>query len=674
MNEVEKLAQMKPERSVTVLVVDDEPANLSVLFEYLRQANFRVLIAEDGASALERIERFPPDMILLDVKLPDIDGFELCRRLKEHQVTQNTPIIFMTVMAETADKVKGFAMGAVDYITKPLQVEEVIARVEKHLTIHSLRKQLEERNIQLEREIAERERVEEALREQNKFVTSLFESLPYPFYVVDVNDYTIKMANSATRLGELSEPATCYALTHKRDQPCDDEPACPLEIVKETEKPAMVEHIHYDEENLPRNVEVHGYPIFDQEGRVVQMIEYTLDITERKQMEEQLRQQERLAAVGQLAGGIAHDFNNLLATIILYAQMSLAKRDMSPDTKLACETILAESRRAAKLVQQILDFSRKAMMATQPLDLASFTEGVLDTLRRTIPENISLALAIESEGYTAPLIVEADPTRIQQALVNLALNARDAMPEGGKLRVGLSHVTVKPDEEPPTTRPHIPPGKWIRLTVSDTGTGMTEEVQEHLFEPFFTTKPMGKGTGLGLAQVYGIVKQHQGHIDVKTAIGEGTIFRIYLPIYKKEAEKVETKEPSALPQGKGETILVVEDEARLRKAVREIIESLGYQVLTAANGQEALEVYRSAEKVSLVLADLMMPEMGGKELIQKLKLEHPDLKALAITGYVIDVDLQELKKLGFLDVVSKPFDTDRLAQTIHRVLDAEQSS
>jgi two-component system cell cycle sensor histidine kinase/response regulator CckA len=391
------------------------------------------------------------------------------------------------------------------------------------------------------------------------------------------------------------------------------------------------------------------------------------DITERKQMGEQLRQHERLAAIGQLAGGIAHDFNNLLATIILYAQMALVQCNISPDVTQACETILAESQRAAKLVQQILDFSRSSMMATRPLDLASFNERVFDVLRRTIPENVRLILAMGPENY----IVEADPTRIQQVLINLALNARDAMPEGGTLRVGLSRVTVKSGAEPPATALRVPPGEWVCLTISDTGMGMTEEVQDHLFEPFFTTKEPGVGTGLGLAQVYGIVKQHSGHIDVETAVGEGTAFRIYLSAYEEEVEKRKAKESSALLQGKGEMILVVEDEIRLRKAMEEVLMSLGYQVLTAANGQEALEIYRSLEEVNLLLVDLVMPEMGGKQLIRELKKENLDFKALAITGYVMNVDPQELKEAGFLGIVSKPFDTNSLAQTLRRVLSTD---
>jgi CheY-like chemotaxis protein len=348
------------------------------------------------------------------------------------------------------------------------------------------------------------------------------------------------------------------------------------------------------------------------------------------------------------------------------------------------ETIFTVSQRAAKLVQQIVDFGRRSTIKTRPMDLVSFTKGVSDVLRRTLPENIHLTLAMGLEEYAASLTVEADPTCIQQALMNLATNARDAMlPKGGgELHIGLSRVTLKPGEKPPGLTPgrtvtaiRAPPGEWICLTVSDTGTGMTKETQTHLFEPFFTTKKPGAGSGLGLAQVYSIIKQHKGHIGVETAAGEGSTFRVYLPAYVKKVEEVETKEPAALLQGKGETILLVEDETRLRKAMREVLEALDYRVLTAANGQEALEIYRAVEvcpeqgrRVDLVLADLVMPEMGGKQLIRELKQEDPDLKVLAITGYVMEADQQELKEAGFLDVIRKPFDTSRLARMIRRAL------
>ncbi len=406
-------------------------------------------------------------------------------------------------------------------------------------------------------------------------------------------------------------------------------------------------------------------PLRDQDGEVTGAIIVATDVTARKHLEEQIRRQDRLAAVGQLAGGIAHDFNNFLTTIILYAQILRGKSHLPPDLVPGLETILDEARRAAQLVRQILDFSRRSPIETQPVDLKPFIEEVIDILRRTLPENIRLLLEIGAEEY----VVNADSTRIQQVVMNLAVNARDAMPEGGELRIGLSRMEVRPGEEPPVAE--MDAGEWVCLAVSDTGTGIPPDVMPHLFEPFFTTKPVGQGTGLGLAQVYGIVKQHEGRIGVETEAGRGTTFQIYLPAHEAGEEEV-SEETAAPPEGKGETILLVEDEEKVREAGRETLETLGYRVLAAANGREALEVYRSAAGVDLVVTDIVMPEMGGKELVRELKKTNPYLKAVAITGHAAE-GIQELRKEGILDIIQKPLDVNTLAQVIRRVLDADKT-
>ncbi len=419
--------------------------------------------------------------------------------------------------------------------------------------------------------------------------------------------------------------------------------------------------------------EVSGAPLV-RDGEVVALVSVARDITERMRMEEQLRQQERLAAVGQLAGGIAHDFNNILASIILYAQMPLGRSDLSARTEKALEVILDESHRAADLVQQILDFSRSAMMETEPLSLVTLVREAMTLLRRTIPEHIRLV----TEMTPHPCIVQADPTRIHQVLMNLALNAKDAMPDGGELHIQVEPVAVAAGEEPGSSRrasgaaraelPDMPPGAWARLTISDTGIGMSEKVQEHLFEPFFTTKEEGQGTGLGLAQVYGIVKQHQGFIDVDTAAGEGTTFNIFLPLVEKREEEEATEEYEMSPHGGGETVLVVEDAEQLRRAIQAGLHSLGYDVVTAANGHEALEAV-SAQDVELVLTDVVMPHMGGEALLRQLRAADPGLKVIAMTGHVVDTDVKGLEAKGFADALPKPFSMEELARVVRDVLD-----
>jgi PAS domain S-box-containing protein len=408
-------------------------------------------------------------------------------------------------------------------------------------------------------------------------------------------------------------------------------------------------------------------PVRESGDEITGVIGVATDVTERECMQEQMHQQERLAVVGQLAGGIAHDFNNFLMTIMLYAHLIIRNGNVPSEVQPFVETIVEEAKRAADLVRQILDFSRRSVIETRPVDLRSFVEDVVDIMRKTLPENIRLITEVGRDDY----VVDADPTRIQQAIMNLALNSRDAMPEGGELRISLSEISV------PSTGPGLPDslqlvtGKWVCLSIADTGTGMSEEVYAHLFEPFFTTKG-SQGNGLGLAQVYGIVKQHGGDVRVETELGHGTVFQIYLPAYAAtERQDLLEEESTVIPEGRGETILFVEDEEKVQDAGRWALQSLGYQVLTASNGKEGLEVFQRTDNVDLVLTDMIMPEMGGREMVQRLKQISPDVKALIITGYTVQEDMQALKESGFADVVYKPFDVSVLGQAIRRIIDAE---
>ena len=326
------------------------------------------------------------------------------------------------------------------------------------------------------------------------------------------------------------------------------------------------------------------------------------------------------------------------------------------------------------MVQQILDFASAGSIERQPVDLEEFAGTVLGVLRRTIPESVSISLKTEvvddndlGLGQRASaLTVWADPGRLQQVMTNLALNARDAMPDGGELRFEVCRLKVQ-GGDPLATEVGI--GTWVRLTVSDTGTGMTQEVQAHLFEPFFTTKGKGEGTGLGLAQVYGIVRQHGGSIDVASAPGQGTTFHIYLPTCDGQVEEDQhDSAASPMPRGQGETILFVEDDERLREATANTLQSLGYRVLVAANGREALGIFETDGDVDLVVTDVVMPHMGGKALMRELLDRDPDIKAVGITGYVLDDSTEPLQDHGFLRVVHKPFNVENLARAVWEVL------
>ncbi|MBU1750824.1 MAG: GAF domain-containing protein [Chloroflexi bacterium] len=387
------------------------------------------------------------------------------------------------------------------------------------------------------------------------------------------------------------------------------------------------------------------------------------DVTERNRLEAQLRQQERLAAVGQLSAGIAHDFNNILTGIIGLAQMLQMSAAVPDSAKADLARIAQGGQRAAHLVRQLLDFSRKSIRTPLRLDLASFLQDAGRFLERTIPENVSVTLEIAPGEYP----VTADPVQIQQVLTNLATNARDAMPEGGELRVRLSRLTLSPGDQPPI--PDMPPGEWVALAVADTGTGIPPEVRPHIFEPFFTTKEVGQGTGLGLAQVYGIVRQHAGYIDLETQEGAGTTFTIYLPAAGRSAEMSPPAATEDPPVGQGELILVVEDEPLVLEVIQAQLQQWGYQVVPALNGQEALAVFdQHRTKIALVLSDMVMPGLSGPALIQALRAQAPALRAIMVTGYPLGAELEQSLTLEGTLWVQKPIEGVQLARMVRQAL------
>lgn len=387
------------------------------------------------------------------------------------------------------------------------------------------------------------------------------------------------------------------------------------------------------------------------------------DITREREVQRHAQQREKLAAIGQLSAGIAHDFNNILAVILLYVQMALRMEKLSPRLREQLATVEQQSMRASDLIQQILDFSRQAVLDKRPLDLLTFLEGVVKLLRRTLPETIQVTLTATSADYT----VHADPSRMQQIVMNLAVNARDAMPNGGVLSFRLQTVSLRPGKVAPV--PDMPPGSWVQLTVSDTGLGISEEALAHIFQPFYTTKPQGQGTGLGLAQVYGIVQQHDGFIDVTSAAEKGTRFDMYFPAFI-ISESAELAAPTAvLPQGHGEMILVVEDEPMIRQAMIESLKLLNYRVVTATNGREAMRLLQAEDgAVALVLSDVVMPEMGGRALLHAIKGMGLNLPLVLVTGHPLENEMPDWRAQGVADWLTKPVNLQQLADTLARHL------
>ncbi len=384
----------------------------------------------------------------------------------------------------------------------------------------------------------------------------------------------------------------------------------------------------------------------------------TRDVTEEYAFRETVQRQERLATVGQLAAGIAHDFNNILAGIVLYSQISLRLPGLPAQLREHLKIIAGQAHRAADLINQILDFSRSQVLERLPLDLVPLLKEQVKLWERTLPENIEVSFDYEAGIYT----VSADPTRMQQVFMNLVVNARDAMPDGGKLHIALRRLHFDKPKQAPL--PDMSPGDWIEVAVADTGAGIPDEILPYIYDPFFTTKPPGKGTGLGLTQVYGIVSSHDGFIDVKTQVGVGTTFLIYLPaLPMPEASQAAAMDD--LPLGHGETILVVEDNAAARAAIVATLELLDYRVLQAENGKVALQVFAEhRQEIALVLSDLVMAEMGGKALAQVLHQQDPTVRVVVMTGHPLTEDREALRDIGVLAWIQKPPELEHLARVL----------
>lgn len=412
-------------------------------------------------------------------------------------------------------------------------------------------------------------------------------------------------------------------------------------------------------------VESVSNPILDPAGMVTSIVCCIRDISQRKKVEDQLRQSQKLEAVGQLAGGVAHDFNNLLTVVLGCSELLLQTVPTDHWQRPLVEDMLRAGERGAGLTRQLLAFSRQQMLKVQLIDVSPTIQAACKMLARLIGEDVALVTDFDPRTGT----VEMDPVQIEQVLMNLIVNARDAMPRGGRITVKTAAIVVLPDE--PMRPLNCPPGDYVRLSVSDTGSGMTPEVQARLFEPFFTTKPMGKGTGLGLATVHGIVGQAKGFITLHSEIDRGTTFHVHIP-RKEAAPSDKSGVFRRLPVRGGEVILIVEDEPSVRTLTATILNQHGYQVWTAESGSAALAMCAQRESPpALLLTDVVMPEMSGRDLVQQMVARYPRLKVVFLSGYTSDAILRhgvEQERVAFMQ---KPYTPDKLARYVREVLDQE---
>jgi PAS domain S-box-containing protein len=656
----------------TLLVVDDNPANLGVIVDCLAECGFQVMVARNGETALELARSERPDLILLDVMLSGIDGFETCRRLMADDMTRHIMVIFMTVLTETGNKLKGFELGAVDYITKPFQQDELLARVTTHLRLKDLTENLEQKvsrktkeltaaNQQLERQIAESRKIEAALRESEGRYRAAIENSNDGIAIIEAGN----LIYINPKLHTILEYAKREELIGKSladiFHPDEKERVTQYNRLREEDQPVPG---RYEAKGIKKNGQAVFFDIsstrISYQDRVA-VLSFFNDITQRKQLEIQLQQAQKMEAIGTLAGGIAHDFNNILSAIIGHTELAMMNKGLASRPLKHLKEALGASRRAKELVQQIMTFSRQKDLDRKPVNLSLLVEEIQKMLRASLPATIEIRSTIKDRQS----MIMADATQIHQVLMNLCTNAAQAMPDQrGTLELSLEQVDV---EEVHTSS--LKPGPYLKLCVSDDGLGMDRQTLDRIFDPYFSTKKPGEGTGLGLAVVHGIVISYEGEINVHSRPGKGTRFDVLFPVTPLQDSEEQETSLDALPSG-NERILFVDDEETLVNIYDELLNYLGYDITATTDSGAAWQIFKAQPNgFDLVITDLTMPRMTGDMLSKKMLELRPALPIIVCSGYSDRLTKEQAEILGIRRYLMKPLVIEQLAYAIREVLD-----
>jgi len=656
---------------VRILVVDDDADVALGAAHLLERAGYATATALDGVEALEVLRTFRPQLVLSDRDMPRMDGLEMCRRIKSDPAASDVFVILVSgTFTESDEQSDGLDSGADGYIARPIANRELLARVAAFVRIVRLSRSLRERNAELETDITERRRIAEALRtSEARLALALDQARLAPWemdaatatFIFNDRFYAL-YGTTAEREGGYRMSAEVYA---REFLPAEEQsivaPAVARLLAGDIQE-IQLEHRIRRRDGETRHLLVLVTSVRDANGRIVSTRGVNQDITERKRLEERLRQSSKLEGIGRLAGGMAHEFNTILAAMLLnlnlvkMASQGVEARDLLRDLDEL-------TWKAADLIKQLLAFSRQSVMRVQTLDLAAALMGQHKILGRLLGESVTVGFSTAGNQTW----VSADKGMIENVVLNLCLNARDALKEGGHIRLHLEATEI--DAARAGAQEGAQPGRYVCLSVTDTGCGMDERIMKRLFEPFFTTKPVGQGVGLGLATVRGIVQQHHGWVEVESHVGKGSTFRVYLPAVTQPVVLTSAPTPNRLVHGKG-TILVVEDEPTLRKATRTLFVRMGYVVLEAATCKEALEVWDAHRaQIDLIYSDMEAPgALTGLQIAQKALVDKPAVKAIITSGYHgDDLDRTRLASSSIV-FLPKPCDAAILTSVIHECL------
>ena len=658
MNQLPQIAGHVP----CVLLVDDETQNRTLLELMLAPEGFRMLHAASGEDALAIVAKTPPDLVLMDIMMPGMDGYEVTARLKAEPATKGIPVIMVTALEDRQSRMVGLSAGAEDFLSKPVDRAELCVRVRNLLRLKAYADYHDKYSLLLEEEVTAR--TSELLESETRF-RQVAETIHEVFFLVDPQMTQVFYISPAYEdiFGQscaslYANPRSWASFVHPQDFERVRDEVMP----NGTMVPFDVEHRVVRPDGTERSVRSRGFPVYGPSGVVYRFAGISEDITERRTLEAQVRQTNKMDAIGRLSSGVAHDFNNLLTVILGFTEFVAADKALGPKHVTDLGEVIKAARRAAGLTKQLLAFGRQQVMHTASFDLNALITDMTGMLRRLIGEHLDIELAL------SPTLSMAlgDRGHLEQVVMNLVVNARDAMPEGGRITIETKDVSLENsifhDEV-------VVPGRYVMLAVTDTGMGMSKETQRRLFEPFFTTKEVGKGTGLGLSTTYGIVKQSKGHIWVYSELGQGTTFKVYLPKSTGDQSQIFASMVVEPIRSGSETVLLVEDEAAVRRLAKQILDGAGYRVLEAANGNDAEVLFsQHADTIDLVVTDVVMPGCGGPELLSRLHSDTPDLKVLYMSGYTSQSSVIRAGIEPHL-LVQKPFTAAQLVQQVRDVLD-----
>ncbi len=651
-------------RPARILIVDDERHNRQLLEVMLQGEGFDLVTADSGEAALALVTAAPPDLILLDVMMPGMDGYQVASKIKGDSRTKNIPIIIVTALDDRNSRLFGLNAGAEDFLNKPVNRAELTVRVRNLLKLKAYGDFHDSYSQILETEVQARTA---ELAESERLYRSTFDAAPVGIVHLGLDGEWLRV-----------NQRLCDMLGYGVDKVCTeafravvDAARDPIEIAAFDSMIAGTLDRHtVDEKRFRRhdgsmvfarvNMSVHR----DADGAPHHVISVIEDITDRRTLEAQVRQAGKMDAIGRLASGVAHDFNNLLTVILGFAE--LLAQDETLDVEHGKD--LAEIRKAATsaagLTKQLLAFSRQQVLHAGSVDVNALITDMTAMLGRLIGENMSITLDLARDLSPA----FADRSQVEQVLMNLVVNARDAMPDKGSICIETSEIALENscfhDEV-------IMSGSYVMFAVTDSGAGMSRETQARVFEPFFTTKGAGQGTGLGLSTTYGIVKQSKGYIWVYSELGLGTTIKVYLPLANAgDGEPVPPPETPRSSVPATETILLVEDDSAVCELAKRVLETAGYRVLIAASGDEAEIVFmRHAASVDMILTDIVMPGCGGPELVARLRERAAVPTVLYMSGYTERAAAEKIGLARGTSLLQKPFTGALLLQRVRDGLD-----